>query len=1452
MVRILPTRGTSASLEACSTISEQPIDVLSPSAILLFQLLLLLLALAALCLPTLAQTPVNVPTWRYDNTRAGANTQETLLTPANVNASEFGKLFSRSVDGYVIAQPLYMSGLTMPDGLVHNVLFVATGHDSVYAFDADTNGGANAQPLWHASMLSTAHGAAAGATTVPSTDVSSYDITPEIGITGTPVINPGTNTMYVVAKSKESGTYVQRLHAINILTGAEQPNSPAVIQATVSGTGNGSSGGNLAFSPLWQSNRPALSYYNGYVYAAFGSHGDNGPWHGWVFSFDANTLAQKAAVCLSSAGFGNGVWASGAGMPIDSGGTAGRLFVVTGNGTYSSYPPFSSRVNFGDSIVEFDLADGGLTASDAFTPFNQASLSAADTDQGSGGILMLPDQQGSFPHILIQVGKEGRILNLNRDNLGGYLPNGSSNTNALQDIPGKIKGLWSTPAYWNGNVYFWGNGDVGKSFVLNSGVLSPNYSSKSTVSFAFPGASFVISSNGSQDGIAWAVRADSYKTNGPEILYAFDATNLGRLFYESDSNAARDTAGGAIKFAVPVVTNGKVYLGAAYQVDTYGLLTTQLTAAAPVVSPDGGAISPSTQITLTTSTPSANIYYTLDGSTPTTASNLYSGAITLSAAATLKAIASASNYLQSTVTSATFTLNSQTPAPVVGPAAGTYSSSQQVILTDTDSSAALYYTTDGSTPSSSSQLYTGAITVASSTTIKAIAIDPALQNSTVVTAAYIIQAGGTTINFGNGFSSVAGLTLNGSTSNADDSRLQLTEGKLNQAGSVFYSQPINIQAFTTDFAFQLSNAVADGFTFTIQNNAATALGASAAGLGYAGIAKSVALKFDLYSNAGEGTDSTGIYTNGASPTVPFVDMTSSGLLLRSGDSMQAHVTYDGTTLTMLLTDGVSGKTFTFSRAINIPQVVGSNQAWVGFTGSTGGLSSSQKILSWTYTAQAPTPTTAPPVFTPAAGTYATSQSVTISDATANAVIYYTTDGSTPGTSSPVYGAALQAGLGTTTIRALAVAPGDASSSVVSAVYIVNPASTPAPVFNPPGGTFSSAQSVTLSDSASGASIYYTTDGSTPVSTSPVYSGAIAVNTSETITAIAVAPGLSSSQAVSAAYTIQTGAPVINFPNGFSGATGIAFNGVAVRSGAALQLAKLGQTYAHGSAWYATPVNIATFTADFNFQLLSAQADGFTFTLQSRGATALGPAGSGLGYGASQPGGSGGIPASVAVKFDVYSNDGEGTDSTGFYTNGASPTIPALSMAASGVTLRSGHIFHAHITYDGAKLVLLLTDTVTSASYTASDTINLPAVLGSSTAFAGFTSGTGGLTGTFNILSWTLNSGVSQAAHAAQAAAVQPGSSIPGVEVTTYTRYTAEPHMTPTPGEHVGATEVELLSETAGATIYYTVDGSQPTRHSAVYRAPIVVDGRSLTIKAFSTAPKRRDSAVVTGNYYGKE
>lgn len=720
------------------------------------------LALSSLCAASaFAQTPTpaTVPTWQYDNTHTGANIDETALTLTNVNVNSFGKLFSLKVDGTLYAQPVYVPGLTMSDGQVHNVLFVATENDSVYAFDADSNTGANANPIWKASLLDATHGAGTGATAVPYQDTAgpghngSPDIAPVMGITGTPVIDPATNTIYVVATSKENGVYFSRLHALNILTGAERTNSPVAITATVAGTGNGSSGGQLAFSPLWENQRPALDFYKGYVYIGYAAHGDYEPWHGWLFAYNGTTLAQSAVICFSPDGFGGGIWSSGAGMPIDEDVTGGRMFVVTGNGTHTAGVtfPFSGSTGYGESVIDFHLANGGLTATDDFTAFNYSALNTTDWDLGSGGLLMPPDQQSDHPHLLLAMGKEGRMIVLDRDNLGGYAPGGTSNANALQDIPNQSPGYWGTSAYWNGHVYMWavpdkddasGNPVVAapKMFQLSDGAMGTAPTSQSTVTSAWPGSTFSISSNDEQDGIAWAVRSDQFNTHGPAVLYAFDANDLTKLLYESDTNSPRDAAGPAARYSVPVVTNGKVYVATNGEVDVYGLFNGEPTAAAPVINPNGGTFSKSQTVTLSTTTASADIYYTLNGSTPSTSSTLYAGPITINSTATLKAIASATGYLQSAVTSATFSFPGPPAIPAFSPAAGTYTTAQSVSLSDSDANAKIYYTTDGSTPSASSSLYSGPIQVAASETIKAIAIDPTLGSSSIQSAVYTIQA----------------------------------------------------------------------------------------------------------------------------------------------------------------------------------------------------------------------------------------------------------------------------------------------------------------------------------------------------------------------------------------------------------------------------------------------------------------------------------------------------------------------------------------------------------------------------------------------------------------------------------------------------------------------------------------------------------------------------------------
>ncbi len=397
--------------------------------------------------------------------------------------------------------------------------------------------------------------------------------------------------------------------------------------------------------------------------------------------------------------------------------------------------------------------------------------------------------------------------------------------------------------------------------------------------------------------------------------------------------------------------------------------------------------------------------------------------------------------------------------------------------------------------------------------------------------------------------------FNGSSS-LSGNLLELTDGGLDEARSVFYGSPVNVQTFTTDFNFQLTSPVADGFTFTIQNTGPTALGSHGGGLGYQGIGESVAIKFDLHNNSGEGPDSTGLYVNGAAPTTPSINLTGSGIDLHSADLMDAHITYDGTTLNLTLTDLVTMATWTQPFTINIPATVGGSTAYMGFTAGTGNLSATQQILSWSYE----------PVLVP--------------------------------------------------------------------------------------------------------------------------------------------------------YE----------PKGFSSAAILAVNGSAALFGLTIELTS-GTPYQAASAFFKSPVNVQSFNSDFDFQLTSATADGFTFTIQNAGPTALGHTGDSLGYA--------GIPESVAIKFDLFNNAGEGIDSTGIFTDGALPTVPSIDLTGTGINLHSGDMMHAHLSYDGNALTLTLTDLVTNATWTQPFAIDIPTIVGGNTAYVGFTAGTGGKTAVQQILNWTF-------------------------------------------------------------------------------------------------------------------
>ncbi len=1362
-----------------------------------------------LCVPP--SNAQNVTTYHNDIGRTGQNLNETILTTSNVNATQFGRLFSQPVDGAIFAEPLYLQNVTIA-GQQHNVVFVATENDSVYAFDADSNGGANASPLWKASLLTAAHGAAVGAVAFPSSELST-DIQPLVGITGTPVIDPSSNTLYVVSKSLEAGNAVQRLHALDVTTGAEKFAGPVVITATVSGTGNGSVSGVLTFDPMWENQRPGLLLLNGIVYIGFAAHGDNGPWHGWILGYNAATLKQVGVFNASPNGVGSGFWMSGAGLAADQESPAtlpyGRMFVASGNGDYTAASPYKSGMDFGDSLLRLDLTNGVPTVQDLFTPSNQSFLDGSDNDLGAGGVMVVPDQTtGTFPHLLVQTGKYGTTYLLNRESLGGY----HATDTVLQETTGVAPfGVWSSPAYWNGTVYYAGQANTLGAFPLVSGQLQMN-GPRSPESYAYPGATPSISANGTTQGIVWAVDASAYVTSGQAILYAHNAANVGATaLYASTTNSSRDNPGPAVKFTVPTIANGKVYIGTASQISVYGLLAGSQQAATPVLSPGSESFNGSASVTISDSTTGASIYYTTDGSTPTTASTKYTGAITVSATETINAIASASNFLVSQVASATYTNITQTSVPVFSIPSGTYTTAQSVTITDATSGAAIYYTLNGTAPTTASTLYTGAITVSATETIQAIAIASGHTASTVGSAVYTIQPAGAGFSFPEGFAASRNVMFfNGSTT-LDDSRLQLTDGGSDEESTAWYMTPVNIQSFTTDFTFQLSNPAADGMTFAIQNLGPTALGIYGPGLGYQYITKSVAVKFDLFNNSGEGTDSTGIYTNGAIPTLPAIDLSSTGINLHSGDTMAVHLVYNGTVLTMTITDTVTLAVYTTSFTVNIPAQVGGNTAYVGFTGGTGGATSSQKVLTWSYTPGAVTPTVATPTFSVAPGTYTSAQSVTLSDATSGATIYYTTNNTTPTTSSTKYTAAIPVSA-TETIQAIAVLAGSTNSAVASAAYTISsvlPTPTfslaagtyptlqvvvitdatagatiyyttnnttpttssakytgpigvsatetiqaiavlagstnsavasaaytissvlPTPTFNVAAGTYTTAQTVAITDATAGATIYYTTNNTMPTTASTKYTAPISVSATETIQAIAVLTGSTNSAVASATYTIQAaGTPVINFSGGFGSATGqMLLNGNAQFSGTGLELTD-GGSDEESTAWYMTPVNVQSFTTDFTFQLTNPAADGMTFTIQNLGPTALGIFGTGLGYQY--------ITQSVAVKFDLFNNSGEGTDSTGIYTNGVAPTVPSTDLSSTGINLHSGDAMAVHLVYNGTTLTMTITDTVTKKVYTTSFTVNIPTAVGGSTAYVGFTGGTGGATSTQKVLTWSYS------------------------------------------------------------------------------------------------------------------
>jgi hypothetical protein len=884
----------------------------------------------AVC-PDSLQAQVNVTTYHNDNARTGQNTRETTLSPTNVNSNQFGKLFTTVVDGYVYAQPLYLSNVSIQGG-THNVLYVATEHNSVYAIDADSGA-----IYWQVSLTP------AGGTTISSTAVLKCgDLSPEAGISGTPVIDINSGILYVVAGSVVNGAVVQYLHAIDVRSATEKFGGPVLIHGSAPGTATDGNGTTVTFNALYENQRAGLLLEGGHVVIAWASHCDVDPWHGWVMSYNAGTLAQEGVFNPSADGRANGVWMTGGGPAADAN---GNVFFATGNGTWNG------TTDYGDSIVKLGPpAQGSFPVLDYFTPYNQSVLSAADMDVSAGGLVLLPALP-SGRQLLAQMGKEGKIYLVDQLNLGKncavQTPACSTgDTQIVQEIPKASVGIWGSPAYWNGSLY-WGaaSGDTLaadslKAFSVNaggSGLISTVPTSVSAKKFGYPAPTPSISSDGASNGILWGLDNSAYQQNcksgtNCQVLYAYDAGNLANMLYNSAQAANnRDVPGSAVKFSIPTVANGKVYVPSEYAVSGYGLL---------------GSVAPTA------------------------------------------------------------------PSPAFTPASGSFTATQTVTLSDTLSTAAIHYTIDGTTPGAGSAVYSAPLRLSQTTTINAIAVANGYTNSGVATATYTLVSGASGAPVSVNLS--ASLNVYAAFSNGSP----VTNGGLD-TGDYAYSKNLLGSSITWNGAtFNLGGA---GVPSAVANAVLPLPGGNFSTIKLLGTAvqgNHVNQTFVVTYTDGSSDTFTQSMSDWLSPqnypgetkvlTMPY--------RVRVQGTLNGTVYLYGYSFTINSTKAVASLALPKNRDIVILAV--------DLTG-TGGTP--------------PPPTQAPaPAFTPPAGSFTSTQTVSLTDGLTTAAVHFTTDGTTPGASSPLYVGPLQL-TQTTTINAIAVAGGYTNSSVATAKYTLNPA-----------------------------------------------------------------------------------------------------------------------------------------------------------------------------------------------------------------------------------------------------------------------------------------------------------------------------------------------------------------------------------------------------------------------------
>ena len=507
--------------------------------------------------PVSVSTGTDVTTYHNDVARTGQNIAESKLTQANVNSTTFGLLRNLSVDGKVDAEPLYLSQLSLA-GTAHNVVFIATEHDSVYAFDADTGA-----QLWRVSLLGS------GETT--SDNRGCGQVSPEIGITSTPVIDRSAGAhgiLYAVAMSKNGSTYFQRLHALDVTTGAELEGGPVAVQATYPGTGDNSSSGQVVFDPKQYKERAALLLLNGVIYTSWASHCDFSPYTAWVMGYNQTTLSQTSVLNLTPNGHAGSIWQSGGGMAADP---QGNIYLLMANGTFETtldVNGFPNQQDYGNGFVKLSTTGGNLKVADYFDMSNTVSESGIDADLGSGGPMVLPDLNFGTAGILnlaVGAGKDGNIYVVNRNNMGKFSPTAN---NVYQELSGALpSGVWGVPAYFNNTVYYCDQNSTLKSFSILNGKLStaPGHTG---ASFTYPGVLPSVSANGASNGIVWVI-----ENTATAVLHAYVASDLAQeLFNSNQASAGRDHFGAGNKFITPMIADGKVFAATTNSVAVFGLL----------------------------------------------------------------------------------------------------------------------------------------------------------------------------------------------------------------------------------------------------------------------------------------------------------------------------------------------------------------------------------------------------------------------------------------------------------------------------------------------------------------------------------------------------------------------------------------------------------------------------------------------------------------------------------------------------------------------------------------------------------------------------------------------------------------------------------------------------------------------------------------------------------------